>query len=135
MGKRNIPTCPYCLGPATWHEKSDHVYGRDYGPIWHCAPCEAWVGCHKGSREPLGRLANKALRRAKQAAHASFDPMWQAKMARFGIAKHSARGDGYRWLAEQMGLRVEDCHIGMMDESQCARVVEICSQYKVGRSA
>lgn len=69
------PICPYCERPAEFLASSARVYhGRDYGPVWACLPCAAWVGCHKGTTQPLGRLANAELRKAKMAAHAAFDP-------------------------------------------------------------
>lgn len=118
--------CGYYAGPAIFNPRSDHVYQRDYGPIWHCVPCKAWVNCHKGTMTPLGRLANAVLRGAKIRTHAAFDPFWQAKMRRNGLSKRHARGKGYAWLAAQLGIPPADCHIGMFDEAECARVVEVC---------
>jgi hypothetical protein len=118
--------CDYCGQPAEFTWSSTHLYhGKDYGPAWQCLPCEAWVGCHP-DRRPLGRLANKALRRAKVTAHAVFDPMITKKIRRDGVSKQQARGAAYRWLAEQLGIPGKDCHIGMFDEAMCQRVVEIC---------
>lgn len=128
--KRAAPTCPYCEQP------SEQVTGAVIYPrrpdlaqkvIYRCEPCAAWVGCHPGTDIPLGRLANKALRDAKQAAHAAFDPLWKAKKARDNISTKAARTAGYRWLATQLGIDAKDCHIGMFDEQQCQRVVELCS--------
>ena len=123
--------CDYCDTPATFCPSSAHVYhGRDYGPVWHCAPCDAWVGCHKGNggTRPLGRLAKKQLRQAKQVAHAAFDPLWQRLMERDGISKAKARGRGYAWLATKLGIDPLLCHIGMFDEETCQKAVEICRQ-------
>ena len=122
-----IVLCPYCCRPAALRSTSAHLYyGRDYGPVWQCEPCEAWVGCHKGGHQPLGRLANAALRAAKQRAHAAFDPLWQAKMRQDGCAKNKARSKGYIWLAGQLGIAAQECHIGYFNEDMCARVVEVC---------
>lgn len=132
--KHGPPVCPYCSAEAVHHETSDHIYGRNYGPVWMCAPCGAWVGCHGVSKRPLGRLANAALRKAKQQAHAAFDPLWQAKMRRQGCGKHEARSKGYAWLSQQMGLPPADTHIAMFDEAQCAQVVAICAAVRKGRS-
>ena len=116
------PTCPYCGAPATYEPDSSCVYQRNYGPIWRCVPCKAWVGCHKGTKKPLGRLADAELRKAKIAAHAAFDWRW----------KHGAmsRGQAYKWLAESMGLTQEETHIGAFDLDQCRRVVELCRARK-----
>jgi hypothetical protein len=117
--------CDYCGKPATFHPNSSIVYAADYGPIWACLPCKAWVGCHPNDT-PLGRLATKALRVAKVQAHAAFDPLWKGKMRRDGCSKGKARASGYKWLAAQLGIDPADCHIGMMDEAMCARVVAVC---------
>src|SRR5690606_10835289 len=69
------------------------------------------------------------LRKAKQAAHSAFDRLWRAKMHREGLRKKDARGAGYRWLAEQLGIDPKLCHIGWMDVATCRRVVEICRPY------
>lgn len=127
----NPPTCDYCGAPPVYCPSSEHVYrGVDYGPIYQCAGCDAWVGVHRGTLRALGRLANKELRQAKQRAHAAFDPLWQRVMERDGLPKYRARGRGYKWLAEQMGLTREQMHIGELDVDQCAKVVEICKSLR-----
>jgi hypothetical protein len=123
--------CSYCQRPAELVGGSVVYPHRLDGSLaakkfWICAPCNAWVGCHPGTTNPLGRLANAELRRAKQAAHAVFDPLWEAKMRRDGCKKHVARGAAYRWLSEQLGTPFEETHIGMFDVEQCQRVVEVC---------
>lgn len=138
MSKRTHPPvlCAYCGAPAQLLADSSRIYhGRDFGPVWRCDPCEAHVGCHPGTVKPLGRLANAELRQAKAAAHAAFDPLWRAKIARTGCAKSRARGAGYAWLAAQMGVEVRDCHIGMFDVAQCVRVVEVCRAARKARAA
>ena len=118
-------TCHYCDQAADYVDSSE-VYGRSYGMMYLCRPCLAWVGVHKGTNKPLGRLANKELREWKIKAHAAFDPLWKKKMLK-GFSKKEARNAGYRWLAKQMGICREDCHIGMFDVEQCKQVVEICT--------
>lgn len=126
----NAPVCPYCGAKAVFHSTSAHVYRRDYGPIWACDPCAAWVGCHPGTRKPLGRLADKALRDAKIRAHAAFDPLWKAKIKRDQCSKGEARSKGYAWLSQQLGIPPRDTHIGMFDAALCARVVELCQSVR-----
>lgn len=114
-------TCSYCDQP------SELVGGLDIYPhrpdlahkwFYRCLPCSAYVGCHPGTKKPLGRLANEQLRRAKNRAHAAFDPLWKN-----GPMK---RGDAYHWLAKRLEIPVKACHIGMFDEETCLRVVEVC---------
>ena len=119
------PICPYCQRVSEYVD-SAVVYSRSYGMIYLCRSCRAWVGVHKGTDRPLGRLADAELRDAKKAAHAAFDPLWKRKM-RTGVAKNKARGAGYRWLAEQLDIPYSQCHIGMFDANTCRRVVDICT--------
>ncbi len=129
MSRRVV--CPYCQGRAQLVSSKEVYNGRDYGPIYLCRPCDAWVGCHKGMTKPLGRLANAELRKWKIAAHDAFDPIWRRRW----IRKHSedpkykkgmARGGRYKKLAELMGIPRAECHIGMFDVEQCRLTVEIC---------
>lgn len=122
-------TCRYCEQPAKllYMGNQGYPYRQNYGPIWTCVPCQAWVGCHKGTTHALGRLANAELRDWKIKAHAAFDPLWQAKIRRDGCSKSKARRAGYAWLAGQLGIPVKLTHIGYMSVEECQKVVEICS--------
>ena len=128
--------CDYCGEPAqlvTGKKVYPHLPGLWPKQFWRCVPCMAWVGCHRGTERPLGRLANADLRRAKMAAHDAFDRLWRAKMRRDGIPKSKARAAAYKWLANQLGIDAEECHVGMFDMETCKRVVEICQS--IGRRA
>lgn len=124
------PTCPYCndaaqlvSGNAIYPHRPDLYHLR----FWQCASCEAYVGCHRGTERPLGRLANAELRLAKQQAHAAFDPLW--KFHTWGDGYQTmTRNAAYGWLADQLGIARAGCHIGMFDVEQCQRVVEVCSE-------
>ena len=61
--------CPYCGAPVLLKD-SNYVYhnNKNYGKMWVCSnypECDAYVGCHPGTTIPLGRLADSALRKAK----------------------------------------------------------------------
>ena len=89
---------------------------------YYCADDEAWVGCHRGTTKPLGRLANAELRQAKQDAHVAFDRLWRATTPAGSFDRKGA----YLWLAQHLGIERNDCHIGYFDVEQCQRVVEVC---------
>ena len=116
--------CPYCNQPAslvdgvTIYPHRPDLYEKKF---YLCPPCDAYVGCHGGTAEPLGRLANAELRAAKIEAHAAFDTRWR------GVGR-CTRSEAYKWLAGRLGIPWKDCHIGMFDVEQCRRVVEICSE-------
>lgn len=113
--------CPYCQKPAK-QVQGDHVYPHrpDLHGKWFyvCDPCEARVGCHPGTRKPLGRLANAELRKAKSVAHRAFDPIWKTKKM--------DRRAAYQSLADKLGIPANECHIGEFDVAQCRKVVEVC---------
>lgn len=93
---------------------------------WLCSGCWAYCGVHRGTITPLGRPAGEATRKARQAAHAAFDPLWQKRQRLSRIPAGKARGKGYKWLAAQLGIDRKACHIGDMDAAMALRVVEIC---------
>lgn len=113
--------CDYCgcraervTGAALYPNRPDLARRVFY----RCARDNAWVGTHAKSGKPLGRLADHALRRWKQKAHAVFDPLWKSGRMR--------RAEAYAWLARQLGVR--EVHIGELDIEGCKRVVEVCKQ-------
>lgn len=117
-------SCPYC-GRPTRLVDSSVVYGRSYGcKCYYCEPCQAWVGCHKGTDKALGRIADKYLRELKRQAHESFDRIWNE-----GYTK---RNEAYRLLSEALGLPVEQTHIGMFDEDLCRRTISL-SKIMIGQ--
>jgi hypothetical protein len=68
--------------------------------------------------QDLARLLTDDVAVARGVAHAAFDPLWQS-----GVMTRTA---AYKWLAAQMGLNVQDCHMEKFNADQCRRVVEIC---------
>lgn len=123
--------CPYCGEEAALVNSREIYNGQDFGPVYLCRPCRAWVGCHKGTTKPLGRLANAELRSWKIKVHDVFDPIWRERWQRKHAAdprykKGMARGGRYKKLAELMEITREECHIGMFDVEQCRLAVQIC---------
>jgi hypothetical protein len=129
--------CPYCgkdaelVGGGRIHPGRSFSYAKWF---WLCAPCNAYVGCHDYNprygftgTEPLGRLANFTLRQYKRQAHEAFDPIWK---------NGGNRAKAYLWLAEQLGISQEECHIGMFDMDLCKRTIKLCfSHGDEGRQA
>jgi hypothetical protein len=119
--------CDYCHHPATLVTGA-MIYARRpdllHKKFWYCEPCRAWVGCHDRNRrmgfngdEPKGRLANAALRRAKIAAHAAFDPLWRSR--------EMTRTEAYAWMAREIGISDANMHIGMLDVDGCNAVIAV----------
>lgn len=114
--------CDYCGGLAEYVDSAEIYNGTSYGMIYLCRPCRAYVGVHKGTNRPLGRLADAQLRYWKKKAHDAFDPIWK-----YGNP-HGGRNGAYAWLAKQMGLPKEKTHIGMFDVEQCKQVIDIVNK-------
>lgn len=118
--------CAYCNNPAPL-VKGDAIYPHrpDLFDLnfYQCVPCKAYVGCHKGTDNPLGRLANAELRQWKSNAHKVFDLIWREG--------HMKRKDAYKALAAEMGIEPKKCHIGMFDVQQCKQVYAICKSGKL----
>lgn len=129
-----VHLCAYCAAQLILVPDTA-VYQRSYGGhVWWCQPCEAFVGCHKGGYMPKGRVAKAGLRKLKIEAHALFDAFWKAAIELRGWSQHDARKAAYQWLADAMGLSVELCHIGMFDDEQTQRVIEICREQRAAKS-
>lgn len=123
--------CPYC-GSETKTMDSAVIYGRSFGWAVVCSKypdCDSYVGCHKGTKKPLGRLADASLRLAKGKVHALFDPMWKLKIDRDGCTKKEARTAGYLWLAMELRIPADQCHVGMFDLKMCERALSVLSRY------
>ena len=116
MKKLKVP-CPYC-GDEAKLKDSSIVYGKSYGKIWICEPCNAYVGVHKNSPtfKPLGTLADAPTREWRKKAHAAFDPLWKGgKMT---------RDEAYQWLSDCL-WKTRDCaHIGKSTAGECRHIVE-----------
>lgn len=113
--------CPYCKRFAKLVESSEIYNGsRDYGYLYFCDcdPEYVYVGCHKGTKKPLGTLANKELRSLRKDLHIIFDQRWENGKCQ--------RTNSYRWLAKQMGITNNKCHIGKFNKEQCEEALMIC---------
>lgn len=120
-----VVICPYCCftaklvsGDEIYPHRKD-LYEKKF---WLCKTCNAYVGTHSNSKDhaPLGNLANKELRQIRLKAHSLFDPIWKNK--------HESRKNAYTWLAREMRMDRNKCHIAMMSVDQCKKVIEICKQ-------
>lgn len=107
--------CPYCKKEAKWRPTSAHIYGRNFGPVYECEPCDARVSCHRRApKTPLGTLANAELRHWRQEAHDHFDEIWQRGQV--------SRKNAYRQLAKHFGER--EVHIGESDVERCRKIID-----------
>lgn len=113
------PRCPYC-GNHTVLRSADGIY-RDNSRnemLYVCKnypACDAYVRVQKGSRIPLGVMANRALRELRAEAHRHFD-----KLHKQG---YMSKPDAYEWLSGILGVPLREAHIGYLGELSCKLVI------------
>ena len=117
--------CQFCGNDAKLVSGLDiYPHREDLTYLWFyaCKPCNAWVGTHLKTGEPLGTLANKKTRNARMRAHQWFDPIWKHK--------EMQRREAYFWLSRQLGIPFDDTHIGNFDIDMCDRVVNAVKAWR-----
>ena len=120
-----IPTiCDYCDSSVVLSSNAE-IYGKEYGSgkCYRCTSCDAYVGVHKGTVIPYGRLADKELRDLKMECHKLFDPAWINN-------KWNSRQQAYGKLATLLEVPIEKCHFGFFDRDTLKYCLEIMSDEK-----
>lgn len=87
---------------------------------YYCDNCKASVTTRKGTSIPLGFMARRGVRTLRQKAHSVFDKAWKEI--------NMPRSEAYRWLAREMGITENQCHIAMFNDHQCRDIIEICAK-------
>lgn len=118
--------CRYCGGKIIL-TTARTIYGKGSDPIYLCTMCNAYVGCYKGSKIPMGKPANAVLRLKRQETHRIFDSFWQQQ----GWSRSAA----YRWLAQNLHLPEKEAHIGMMEMDECEQVIQLCRKQQKKEAA
>ncbi|MCM1297763.1 MAG: DUF3268 family zinc-finger domain-containing protein [Muribaculaceae bacterium] len=126
--------CRYC-GGVVRQVPASKVYGVEAARrlrltkewFYQCQNCNARVGCHRGTKRPLGNLANEVLRLKRMETHQVFDGFWRSN----GMTRTAA----YKWLAERMGLTEAQTHIGGFEMDQCQQVIDICRREENAKAA
>ena len=110
--------CNICGGHVVFTSNAA-IYGKEYGSgkCYLCQSCGAYTGTHRPRpKEALGLLADESMRKGKVLCHDLFDAMWKGKPK-----ARKKRKDLYAWLADRMGIPVEECHFGYFDIHQLRR--------------
>lgn len=117
--------CNYCNKPAEWVENKE-VYGKNYGNsymIWLCRDCDAYVGCHKNTKEPLGTMADRTLRQMRKTAKNLF--ITEKLGGNWNCGKRKKQ-KAYNWLRDLFG---KEFHFGSSTVSECEKVItELANQ-------
>lgn len=123
--KLEPPTsCRYCQGEISLVRHSEIYNGKEFGDwpfAYLCRGCGAYVGVHPFTDVPLGILANKELREVKKAEKRHFEDL-----RLMGVL--GSRKEAYAWLADQLGINVNECHWGWFDVDMCKQAGTICRE-------
>ncbi|EBB3816506.1 hypothetical protein RPT62_001383 [Salmonella enterica] len=117
--------CSYCFNDALLRKGElipdfiGNFHFQNY--YWICFNCNAWVGCHKNTKIPYGRLANKNLRSLRRELHNIFDTIWESGSL--------TRSGAYSWLADKLSIPIRECHIGLFNESICIQAISILKKH------
>lgn len=128
--------CRYCGGKIDLADARE-IYGSsvtrlglENEKIYLCRTCNARVGCHKGTNQPLGNVANEVLRLKRRETHEIFDAFWRRKAL--------TRTQAYQWLAGQLCLPEKKTHIGSFEMDDCQKVIDLCNRFEnlsIGKAA
>lgn len=110
---KHVP-CPYCE-QATVFTDSSEVYRKSYGMIYLCRDCDAFVGVHGSTVNPLGTPAKRKLRELRKCCHGTLDYYWRTKQV--------TRSALYSWMMTVMQLPKERAHIAMLSETECLNLL------------
>lgn len=108
--------CNYCGSPVIFISVPN--WGKKSGAYYRCTKCDACVGVHKGTRIPLGRLADKETRQLRQECHRYFDMVWKGKPS-----PNSRRTIAYEHLAKILKMDADKCHFGNMSIGQLEKAL------------
>ena len=109
--------CPYCGKKAKLIDSAE-LYGRSYGYGYYCKEDDAYVGCHPGTKKPLGIPADNTTRQMRKEAHNAFNALWHGGW-------FSNRTEAYGWLASKLDIPYAAAHIGSFDVEMCRKVIDL----------
>ena len=117
-----IPThCDVCGSSNIRYTSNAEIYhGKQYGNgyCYICDNCKSSVGVHNTkSKMPLGRFANKEMKKLKMECHNKFDILWKEKGFK--------RKDCYGYLANKLGLHLRETHFGWFDIEYLNKALDI----------
>lgn len=116
--KNPIPapsSCRFC-GCSVVIKTHVEIYGRNYGEwpwVYGCECCDSYVGMHPFTNIPLGTLADKATRQARNRCKQPFEVIHRDG--------YLSRNDAYKALSEKLGITIDNCHFGWFDIETCEK--------------
>lgn len=120
--------CPYCGKPVVYRS-AEGIYkeqGKDT-MLYVCAgypKCDAYVRVHKGTKIPVGTMADRKLRALRQKTHFHFDQLYKK-----GVM---SRQDAYQWLSALISAPLSEAHIGRLGEYYCNLIIDASDKMLAG---
>ena len=115
------PTVCNLCGGKVIYTSNKNIYGKKQGSgfCYLCTQCGAHVGPHvPHPKEAYGVLADSEMRLLKSKCHEMFDKRW------IGHTQKRRRRE-YQWLADQMGIPLDECHFGYFTKEQLLKAYNI----------
>lgn len=114
------PRCPYCGGHSILRS-ADGIYKREGTDtmLYVCKnypACDSYVRVHKGTKIPVGMMANGKLRSLRRETHHYFDQLYTKGLM--------TKQEAYLWLAAVLAVPLEHAHIGLLGEYYCKTVMD-----------
>lgn len=123
--------CSYC-GEYAELISSDKMFSNSPSYpnkfFYRCVPCNAYVPCYEGTKTPMGRLADRDLRKAISDAKRAYYDVINFKI-RNGTSKQSAFRSTKIWLAHKLHIPTEGLNFNMMTHDECLRAETFCKNY------
>ena len=79
--------------------------------FYKCPTCGNSVGCHRGSKKPLGVIATRELKKARIDIHDLLDPIWRTD-------KLLSRNKLYSRLSDKIGKPYHTAEIRSIEEAR-----------------
>lgn len=101
-------------GTEIYPHRSDLASKRFY----KCDVCpSSYCGCHPNTTTPLGYPCGNDTRKARSAAHAVIDPIWQENL--------TSRKTVYFELARRLQVPQGECHVAWMTASEAKDAAQV----------
>ena len=92
-----------------------HIPDLALKDFYRCPICKNYVGCHVGTRRPLGCIPNKELREARIKAHNFIDQFWKKKRC--------SRKEIYKILSNHFGYEYHNGNTKSI--SECEEAIKV----------
>lgn len=116
MGKIYCCECKKDIQPWRCYGSKVYPNREDLKSLvfWLCGTCNNFVGshknCKKGNERPLGVIANKEIKNARQHIHKILDPLWKD-------GKY-LRKEVYSIISKKIGKEYHTAEIRTLDEAR-----------------